>query len=125
MAYFCKGEQEGCEANSMREPFENGMCDACWEKANVEDQSEWEFCRICSERATDDSPWCEKHSVAEDPLYISIEWSEMNEGYMYEIYGSEKAMTDGEDSLCGGLCTGTRLDAFEMALDTFRSEIKA
>ena len=122
MAYFCK--QKGCPSNSMSEPFEHGLCDGCWEKANL-DQSEWEFCRICPERATDDSPWCAAHSDAENPLYVSIEWSEMNEGYMYEIYESEKAMTNGEDSLCGGLCTGTRLDAFEMALDTFKNEIKA
>ncbi len=120
MAYFCK--KKGCPSNSMSEPFENGLCDGCWEKENVE-QSEWEFCRICPERATDNGPWCVAHCDVENSLYISIEWSEMNEGYMYEIYESETAMIDSEDSICGGLCTGTRLNAFEMALDTFKREI--
>ena len=108
----------------MSEPFENGMCDGCWEKANL-NQSEWKFCRICPERATKDGPWCDKHGTAEGPLYMSIEWSEMNEGYMFDVYDNEKAMSDGEDSLCGGVCTGTLRDAFEMAFETYITEIKA
>ena len=121
MAYFCK--QKGCPSNSISEPFENGLCDGCWEKKNVSDKSEWEFCRLCPERTNEDGPWCDAHSDAENPLFISIEWSEMNEGYMYAVHESAEAMENGDDSLCGGLCTGTRLDAFEMALETFKNEV--
>lgn len=106
----------------MSEPFENGMCDGCWEKANVEDQKDWEFCRICPERATSGSPWCKEHSTAEGPLYISIEWSEMNEGYMFNVYEKAEAMQNGDESISGGLCTGTLRDAFEMAFQTYMGE---
>lgn len=107
----------------MTEPFENGMCDGCWEKENIE-QSEWEFCRICPERVTDDSPWCAVHSTAEKPLYLSIEWSEMNEGYMFNVYEDAEDMKNGDESEYGGLCTGTLRDAFEMAFETYVSEVK-
>lgn len=121
MAYFCK--QKGCPSNSMSEPFENGLCDGCWEKASVEDQSEWEFCRICPERAVDDSPWCAAHNEIEHPIYVAIEWSECNEGYIFEVYENLEAMKNDTTSICGGLCTGTRLDAFEMALEVFKNEV--
>ena len=124
MAFFCKGGQKGCPSNSMSEPFENGMCDACWEKANVEDQKHWDFCRICPERATENGPWCKEHSTAGKPLYMSIEWSEMNEGSMFNAYDEEQAMRTGDESLCGGLCTGTLQDAFEMAFQTYMTEVK-
>ncbi len=104
----------------MSELFENGMCDGCWEKMNVADSNEWEFCRICPERAMDDSPWCAAHNGIEHPIYVAIEWSECNEGYIFEVYENLDAFKNDTGSICGGLSTGTRLDAFEMALDTFK-----
>lgn len=50
-------------------------------------------------------------------MLIKIEWSETNDGWMYDIYDSESDIEDGE-SIDGGLCTGTRMDAFEMAVQT-------
>jgi|GEM_PF-2404078 len=54
-------------------------------------------------------------------LTITINYSEQNEGYMYDIYDCEPSqMHDGNgselvDSIDGGLCTGTILEALEMA----------
>ena len=108
----------------MSEPFENGLCDGCWEKANVKNKKEWEFCRICPERATDDSPWCAEHSTAGRPLYISFKWSEHRKGYLYTVYESEQAMNDGKGGACKGLCTGTLQDAFEMAYEMYVIKFK-
>ena len=51
-----------------------------------------------------------------DNLFISIEWSENEQGFMYEIY-LNKSTEDIEngDSDDGGCCTGSPEDALEMA----------
>jgi len=50
-------------------------------------------------------------------MIININYSEMNEGYMYDVYQSENDLSEGNDSLAGGLCTGTEQNALEMAMD--------
>lgn len=52
---------------------------------------------------------------------ITVDWSEANGGYNFDIYKGEVTPADiqnGEqgDSIDGGLCTGTLLDAVDMAL---------
>lgn len=50
-----------------------------------------------------------------DTIIIRIEESTNEEGFMYDIFDSEEAMTNCEDSLDGGLCTGSITDALSMA----------
>lgn len=51
-----------------------------------------------------------------EKIILTIEWSETNNGYMYEIYPNEEAQENG-DSLDGGLCTGSMIGALGMATD--------
>ena len=37
MSYFCKNSVNGCEALSMSEPFEQDICDCCWERESGEE----------------------------------------------------------------------------------------
>ncbi len=46
--------------------------------------------------------------------YISVWYSDANDGYMYNIYDQEP--TDFIEEIDGGLCTGTIIDAVEMAM---------
>lgn len=54
-------------------------------------------------------------------LSIDIFYSELNDGYMYNIYDTTNShQKDTRDSLDGGLCTGTMKEALEMAYDSAR-----
>jgi len=50
-------------------------------------------------------------------MIIEIHYSDTNDGYMYDIYENEEALTNGQDSLDGGICTGSSKQAIEMAGD--------
>lgn len=60
-------------------------------------------------------------------LSIDIYYSEANNGYMYNIYDavSFHDEKDSEDSIDGGLCTGTIQDALNMAYEAARNIIKS
>lgn len=60
-------------------------------------------------------------------LSIDIYYSETNNGYMYNIYDavSFHDEKDSEDSIDGGLCTGTIHDALNMAYESARNIIKS
>lgn len=47
--------------------------------------------------------------------YIHIFYSESNEGFMYMIYKEDPRLNDDADDYDGGLCTGSLLDAIDMA----------
>ena len=52
-------------------------------------------------------------------LSIDIFYSELNDGYMYNVYDTTNShQKDTRDSLAGGLCTGTIKEALEMACDS-------
>ena len=53
-------------------------------------------------------------------LTIDIFYSEMNEGWMYELYEDSSKLEDGV-SYDGGLCTGSLEDALEMATSQART----
>lgn len=58
-------------------------------------------------------------------LTIQIYYSETNEGYMYDIYECEASEVEEiEDSIDGGLCTGTIKDALGMATEMAEEIIK-
>ncbi len=50
-----------------------------------------------------------------EEIAITISYSDSNGGYMYDIYKNAQAIEDNDDSIDGGLCTGSMLDAIDMA----------
>lgn len=55
-----------------------------------------------------------------DKLIIKIEESSNEPGYFYDIYDNEEVMENCKDSLDGGICTGSMLDALGMAVSQAR-----
>lgn len=52
--------------------------------------------------------------IKSDDTHITIWYSDMNDGYMYNIYNQEP--TEDLEPLDGGICTGTIINAIEMAM---------
>jgi len=49
--------------------------------------------------------------------YVVIEPASDDEGYMYDVYESQEAYENEEESIDGGQCTGTLSDAIGMAIN--------
>ncbi len=60
-----------------------------------------------------------------DNLIIHVRPSFEEEGYMYDIYDCQPEEIEEADSIDGGLCTGSFLDAVDMATEQAKVIIKA
>lgn len=67
----------------------------------------------------EDGSWKEKADTLRDSVIITVSYSEMNEGYMFEIFDMEREMfNDESESVQGGQCDdGTLAEAIMMACE--------